>query len=105
MSDSNKAATKRWSAKRKMEVVLRLLRGESIDDVSREVGVEVYRLDEWRQTAMAFLEDGLKTRVDDPKEAELARAKQQIGELSMEVELLQEKARKRGPLELRRWKL
>lgn len=54
---------------------------------------------------MAFLEDGLKTRVDDPKEAELARAKQQIGELSMEVELLQEKARKRGPLELRRWKL
>lgn len=39
MSDSNKAATKRWSAKRKMEVVLRLLRGESIDDVSREVGL------------------------------------------------------------------
>ena len=37
----------RWSASRKRDVVLRLLRGESLDTVSREVGVEVYRL-EWK---------------------------------------------------------
>ena len=30
----------RWSAGRKREVVLRLLRGESFDVLSREVGVE-----------------------------------------------------------------
>ena len=32
----------RWSASRKRDVVLRLLRGEPLDAVSREVGVEVY---------------------------------------------------------------
>ena len=30
----------RWSAARKREIVLRLLRGESLDAVSREIGVE-----------------------------------------------------------------
>jgi transposase-like protein len=34
----------RWSANRKIDVVLRLLRGESLEDVSRQVGVDVHRL-------------------------------------------------------------
>ena len=38
----------RWSAARKREVVLRLLRGELIDAISREIGVEPYRLERWR---------------------------------------------------------
>jgi transposase-like protein len=37
----------RWSAARKREIVLRLLRGESLDAVSREIGVEPYRLERW----------------------------------------------------------
>lgn len=35
---------KRWSAGRKKEVVLRLLRGEPVDAVSREVSVPIYKL-------------------------------------------------------------
>ena len=35
---SEKKGLKRWSAKRKQEVVLRLLRGESLDALSRETG-------------------------------------------------------------------
>ncbi len=35
---------KRGSANRKQEVVLRLLRGESVDALSRELGVEISRL-------------------------------------------------------------
>ncbi len=35
---SKKSSVKRWSAKRKQEVVLRLLRGESLDALSRERG-------------------------------------------------------------------
>ena len=35
----------RWSKRRKLEVVLRLFRGESLDDVSREVKVEISRLE------------------------------------------------------------
>ena len=34
----------RWSLAPKREVALRLLRGEPIDAVSRELGVEIYRL-------------------------------------------------------------
>ena len=43
----------RWSAGRKREVVLRLLRGESLDALSREVGVEIYRLEDWKERALA----------------------------------------------------
>ena len=39
------APGQRWSASRKRDVVLRLLRGESLEMVSREVGVELYRLE------------------------------------------------------------
>ena len=48
----------RWSASRKRDVVLRLLRGASLEALSREAGVEIYRLDAWRARAMAGLELG-----------------------------------------------
>ena len=44
----------RWSAGRKREVVLRLL--QSLDALSREVGVEIYRLEDWKERALAALE-------------------------------------------------
>ena len=47
-------------------MVLRLLRGESLEALSREVGVEIYRLEEWRERAMAGLELGLKDRHGEP---------------------------------------
>ncbi len=95
----------RWSAGRKREVVLRVLRGESLDALSRELGVEIYRLEQWREQALAGLELGLKDRQGEPLAAELDAAKRHIGELSMEIELLRERSRaaeKRFPLAMRR---
>lgn len=83
---------KRWTASRKIEVVLRLLRGESLDALSRELGVEVYLLEEWKSKALQGMESGLKARNEDPLEAELDKAKKRLGELLMENELLQIKA-------------
>ena len=74
-------------------MVLRLLRGESLDVVSREVGVEVYRLEQWKSRALAGLELGLKERDGEPLAAELDAAKRHIGELSMQNELLLKRAR------------
>ena len=37
------APGQRWSASRKRDVVLRLLRGESLEALSREAGVEIYQ--------------------------------------------------------------
>ncbi len=95
----------RWSLGRKRDVVLRLLRGESADALSREVSVEIYRLEEWRERALAGLELGLKNRQGEPLAEALDAAKRHIGELSMENELLRERARsaeKRFPLAIRR---
>ena len=99
------APRKRWSAGRKRDVVLRLLRGESLVALSREVGVEIYRLEEWQERAVAGLELGLQNRQGEPVAEALATAKRHIGELSMEVELLRERARaaeQRLPLAMRR---
>lgn len=43
----------RWSARKKADVVMRLLRGESLEEVSRDVKVEVHRLAAWRDDFIA----------------------------------------------------
>jgi hypothetical protein len=90
------ADIQRWSKRRKTEIVMRLFRGESLDDVSRDVGVEISRLEKWREKAMRGLEEGLREREGDPVQVALDEANRRIGELSMENELLREKARRSG---------
>ena len=92
----------RWSVNRKREVVLRLLRGEAAEDLSRELGVPLYKLERWRQKAEAALDGALKERETDAATGELATAMQRIGELSMEVELLRSRIERSGPLARRR---
>ena len=43
----------RWTVARKREVVLRLLRGEPVELLSRQLGVEIFRLEQWREKAIA----------------------------------------------------
>ena len=54
------APGQRWSAARKREVVLRLMRGEAAELLSRELGLPVFKLEQWRQRAEAALEGALK---------------------------------------------
>jgi transposase len=96
------APGQRWSAARKREVVLRLMRGESAELLSRELGLPVFKLEQWRQKAEAALEGALKEREADPAEGQLAAAMQRIGELSMENELLRARIGRPGPLARRR---
>ena len=93
----------RWSVARKRGVVLRLLGGESMELLSRELGVPVYKLERWCMKAEAGLEGALKEREADTADGELAAAMRRIGELSMEVELLRAKMeRVPGPVARRR---
>lgn len=95
----------RWSLARKRAVVLRLLRGEPPELLSREIGVPVYKLERWLEKAEAALEDALKEREADTGGTELSAALQRIGELSMENELLRAKmGQTPGPLGRRRWR-
>ena len=81
----------RWSNKRKQAVVLRILRGEPLDALSRELGVEIWRLEKWRDKALIGMESGLREREGDPLKTELDQAMRKIGELSMENELLRKR--------------
>lgn len=63
----------RWSVSRKREVVFRLLRGEAGEDLARELGVPLYKLERWRQKAEAALDSALKERETDAATGELAR--------------------------------
>lgn len=92
----------RWSLVRKREVVIRLLRGESMEALSRELGVEMHRLQRWRDRAVAGIDESLREREGDPLQAELDAAVKRVGELSMENELLRAKNRATGPLVLGR---
>jgi transposase len=82
---------------RKREVVLRLMRGESAELLARELGVPIFKLEQWRQKAEAALDRALKDRETDAASAELAVAMQRIGELSMENELLRARIERTGP--------
>ena len=96
------AVVTRWSAGRKKAVVLRLLRGEPVDAVSREVAVPIYKLEQWRDRALTGIDAGLKERENDPLEKALDDAQRRIGELVMEVEILQKERRAKRPLVGRR---
>ncbi len=92
----------RWTVNRKWEAVLRLLRGEPVELLSRALGVEVYRLEAWREKAMSRMETSLKERKGDPLQAELDTAMKRIGELTMQVELMEAKMERSVPLARRR---
>jgi hypothetical protein len=79
-------------------VALRLLRGESLEALSRELGVEMYRLEAWQDRAHAGIDASLRERTGDPVQVELDHAMKRIGELSMENELLRERCRTKFPL-------
>ena len=85
----------RWSVQRKSELVLRLLRGEALDAVSRESQVPAHELESWKRLFLEQGTRGLKSR-SDPEERELTLARAKIGELMMRLELAEHLIEKRG---------
>jgi transposase len=91
----------RWSVQRKQEVVLRLLRGEPLDHVSRETQVPAHDLERWQRQFLEAGQRGLRTKAD-PEERELTLAKAKLGELMMRLELAEVLLEKRGLMD--EWK-
>jgi hypothetical protein len=83
-------------------VVLRLLRGESTESLSRELGVPLYRLERWHERALSGIDGALREREGDAVSEELATAMKRIGELTMENEVLRTRVGYVGPLARRR---
>jgi len=81
----------RFSAKRKLRAVSRLMRGEPLELVARELNVTAARLSSWRDQVLLAAETALKERERDARDDEIARLKGKVGEMTMETELLREK--------------
>ena len=79
---------KRFSAKRKLAAVQRLLRGESLEALSRELNVPAHRLSDWRDRVLIAAESALKERERDARDEDIERLKAKVGEITMANELL-----------------
>ena len=86
----------RWSRRRKEGVVMRLLRGESLDLLARETGQPAGRISAWREEFLAAGREGLKARPAPIEDVALREAQRKVGELSMEVDILQALLERKG---------
>ena len=90
-SGADASTPQRFSSARKVAAVTRLLRGEPLEVVARELNVTVARLSEWRERALAAAASAMKERERDERDEEIARLKAKVGEITMANELLEEK--------------
>ncbi len=81
----------RMSRQRKTAAVIRLLRGEDLDTVSRSLGVTAATLTAWREAFLAAGEAALATRPATGEAIESQRLKAKLGEVLIERDLLAEK--------------
>jgi transposase-like protein len=88
---SARAGGGRWSAKRKVSVILDLLRGADMESTSRKHRVTVATLTKWRDRFLAHGEGGLKSRELDVEDEEKRRLRSVVASVSVENELLREK--------------
>jgi transposase len=86
----------RWSAGRKEQVVLRLLRGESLDLLARETGQPAGRIAGWREEFLEAGREGLKSRSAPEGDRRLVDAQRKVGELQLEVDILRALLEKKG---------
>ena len=81
----------RMSRQRKTAAVLRLLRGEDLETVSRNLGVTASTLSGWRDAFLAAGEAVLTTKTVSGEELQSERLKAKLGAALIERDLLQEK--------------
>jgi transposase len=81
----------RMSRQRKTAAVMRLLRGEDLETVSRSLGVTAATLTTWRDGFLAAGEAALASRPGNGEALESQRLKAKLGEVMIERDLLHEK--------------
>lgn len=81
----------RKTAKLKTEIVLKKLRGEPLELLSREYNVTAAEISEWEQKFMLGGSGALKSVVSSAEQKELERAKRLLGEQAMEIEILKKR--------------
>ena len=80
----------RWTAKRKVELLLQLIRGETkLVDACREHDLKQSEVESWMETFLKAGERGLKARSEDEQAAhdrEVRELRAKVGELVLELD-------------------
>lgn len=82
---------RRMSAQRRQEAMLRVLRGEDPEPVSRDLGVTAAALSGWRDDSLAAGSASLKSRSEDARDRQIKALHAKVGEITMANELLEAK--------------
>ena len=94
MADDTQDSIQRWTAKRRVALVLSLLKGEtSAAEAARAHGLTVAEVEEWRDRFLVGAENALRTRPKDEealKEEQIKKLKQKIGDLVLDNDILRE---------------
>lgn len=80
----------RFSSGRKTDAVLRLLRGETLETLLRELKVTAGTLSSWRGEFLAGGKAALKSRPEDGRDEQIRRLEKKLVESIMDNEVLQE---------------
>ncbi|MCS6316513.1 MAG: transposase [Nitrospira sp.] len=84
----------RWTAKRRVALVVSMLKGEtSVAEAARTHGLTVAEVEEWRGKFLVGAENALRSRPKDEeavKEEQFKQLKQKIGDLVLDNDILRE---------------
>ena len=92
--DAGTRTRKNWTAQRKTEVVMRLLRGEGLEELLRECKVSAADISQWRDDFIFAGKTAMKSRKHDPLNDKLSAAERKIGDLTMRLEVAKELLKK-----------
>ena len=94
--------TQRWTAKRRLSLVLQIIKGEtSLAEAARAHGLTVGEIEDWRDKFILGAENALRSKPKDDealKDEQIKRLKQKVGELVLDLDILKE-ANKLRPFE------
>ncbi|GJL65876.1 MAG: transposase [Nitrospirales bacterium] len=94
MAEEQDDPIQRWTAKRRVALVLSITKGETtVVDAARAHGLTVAEVESWRERFLVGAENALRTRPKDEealKEEQVKKLKQKIGDLVVDNDVLRE---------------
>ena len=94
METTGDSAVQRWTAKRRMALILSMLKGETTaQEAARKHGLTLGEVEDWRDKFLLGAENALRSKPKDDealKDEQIKRLKQKIGELVLDMDMLQE---------------
>ena len=92
MANGHDEQLKRWTAKRRVALVLDILRGDtSVAEAARKHALTVAEIEEWKHRFLAGAENALRPLDDEAqKDREIKRLHQKVGELVMDLDIVKE---------------